>query len=116
MLNSQSDALPPKAKEVLGASFTTLPASADLKKLNAEFRAQHKDSAEHRIAAARAARVLGDDAVKVEKDLFDVLSSSSTTFADAASVLQQLRNWRSSEATAFKKAAHDKWPEVTLFA
>lgn len=100
----------------MGANFTVVPASADLKKLNAEFRAKHPDSAQHRMAAARAAKILGDDAGKVEKDLFDVLSSDSTTFTDAASVLELLRNWRSSEVSAFKKAAHDRWPEVTSFA
>lgn len=115
-LNSESDSLPAKVQEVLGANFTAVRASADLKNLNAEFRAKHHDSAQHRIAAARAAKLLGDDSGKIEKDLFGVLSSSSTSFADAASILELLRNWRSSEAAAFRKAARDKWPEVTLFA
>lgn len=115
-LNSEADSLPAKVKEVLEANFTAIPASADLRKVNADFQAQHQDSAQHRIAAARAAKLLGEDATKVEKDLFDVLRSGSTTFTDAASILELLRNWRSSEADAFKNAARGKWPEVTLFA
>lgn len=115
-LNSALPSLPPKVQETLNAEFTAVPASADLKKLNADYLAKHANSAAHRIAAARAARVLGEPDEAVEKSLVDVLQVESVTSDEAVTVLQQLRKWRSSEVVAFKKTAHEKWPEVTQFA
>jgi peptide alpha-N-acetyltransferase len=115
-LNSALDSLPAKVQEALKAEFTAIPASADLKKLNAEFLEKHSNSATHRIAAARAAKVLGEQRTSYEKILAEALRADSITFVDAAAVLEQLRNWRSTEVTSFQKAAHEKWPEVTLFA
>jgi len=46
-----------------------------------------------------------------------VLQTDNVTSDEAAVVLEQLRSWGSGEAAAeFKKAAHEKWPEVTRFA
>jgi peptide alpha-N-acetyltransferase len=115
-LNSSLDSLPAKVQETLNAEFTAVPASADLKKLNADYLDKHSNSATHRIAAARAAKVLGEPNSAVEKSLVDALQVQTVTFDEAAAVLEQLRKWRSSEAAAFKKAAHEKWPEVTQFA
>lgn len=115
-LNESLESLPPKVQETLNDEFTAVPASTDLKKLNADYLDTHTNSAAHRIAAARAARVLGEPTEAVEKSLLDVLQVPSVTFDEAATALQQLREWRSSEAAAFKKAAHEKWPEVTQFA
>jgi hypothetical protein len=115
-LNSSLESLPAKVQETVNAEFTAIPASADLKKLNADYLDKNTNSAAHRFAAARAAKVLGEPNAAIEKSLVDVLQVESVTFDEAADVLQQLRKWRSSEAAAFKKAAHEKWPEVTQFA
>ena len=115
-LKKDAGSLPAQAQEVVKADFTAVPASADLQKLNLQFQEQHSQDAQHRIAAVRTSRLLGEDAVKTEKDLFDVLSLPSATFHDAASALALLRSWRSSQAESFKQAAHEKWPGVTRFA
>ena len=110
------DTMPPKVQEVLKADFTVIPPTADLKKLNSEFSAKHKDSIQHKISATRVAILLGDDRGKAEKDLASIISSKTVTFDDAVIVLEQLRSWRSGETAAFKKAAHERWPDVTFFA
>ena len=115
-LNLSLESLPAKVQDALNAEFTAVPPSADLKKLNAEYLDKHTNSAEHRIAAARAAKALGEPDAAIEKSLVDVLQLESATFDDAATVLEQLRKWKSSEAASFKEAAHEKWPEVTQFA
>jgi len=95
-----------------------MPAStAELKKLNAEYLDKNTNSSTHRIAAARAAKSLGEPMPAIEKSLVDVLQTDNVTSDEAAVVLEQLRSWGSGEAAAeFKKAAHEKWPEVTRFA
>lgn len=116
VLNSSLESLPAKVQVTLNAEFTAIPPSADLKKLNAEYLDKHTNSTVHRIAAARAAKALGEPDAAIEKSLVDVLQLGSVTFDEAGTVLEQLRNWKSSEAAAFKKTAHEKWPEVTQFA
>lgn len=116
-LNSCLGSLPPKVQETLEAEFTAVPASADLRKRNAEFLDKHRsDGAAHRIAAARAAKVLGEPGAAIDKSLVDALDVPDVTFEEAAKVLELLRRWRSGEAGAFKEKAHGKWPEVTQFA
>jgi peptide alpha-N-acetyltransferase len=115
-LNSDLKDLDPKVQEALKDTFTAIPASADLKQLNAEFLEKHRNSTQHRIAAARAAVALGEDRSKAEKDLVDALNIKDITFEDAAALLDQLKTWRSAEVPRFKQAAHEKWPEVTVFA
>jgi peptide alpha-N-acetyltransferase len=115
-LNSEMKDLDPKVQEALKNAFTAIPASADLKQLNAEFLEKHSNSAQHRVAAARAAVVLGEERSKAEKDLVDALRIKDNTFEDAAALLEQLKSWKSGELATFKKAAHEKWPEVSVFA
>lgn len=117
-LNSCLGSLPPKVQETLEAEFTAVPASADLRKRNAEFLDRHRSEggATHRIAAARAAKVLGEPGAAIEKSLVDALDVPGVTFEEVAQVLELLRRWRSGEAGAFKEKAHEKWPEVTQFA
>ncbi|KAI1214261.1 N-terminal acetyltransferase A, auxiliary subunit [Annulohypoxylon truncatum] len=116
ILNEKLGSLPPKVAEVLKSGFTAIDASADLKKFNADFQQKHKDSAEHVISATKIERLLGDDKKKSEKDLAGVLSLKDIQYDQAAEALALLEQWRSSEAETFKKAAHEKWPEVTAFA
>lgn len=115
-LNSALDSLPAKVQETVKAEFTAIPATADLKKLNADFLKEHgSSSARHRVSAARAAAALGEPRAESEKSLTDALRIDSVTFNDAGEILELLRSWRSSAAADFKKAAHEKWPEVTVF-
>lgn len=115
-MNSKLASLPPKVQEVIKSEFTTLDASTDLKKYNAEFESKHKDSASHVISAIKAKKLLGEDSSKVEKELTGVLSIKDAQFEQAVEVLDLLRSWRSKEVDGFKKKAADKWPEVTAFA
>ncbi|KAL7628416.1 hypothetical protein AAE478_002619 [Parahypoxylon ruwenzoriense] len=115
ILNSKVDSLPSKVAEVLKSEFTTIDASADLKKFNADFLEKHKDSPSHVISAIKIERLLGEDKKKSEKDIAGVLDMKDAQYEQAEEVLALLRQWRSSEADAFKTAAHEKWPEVTAF-
>ncbi|OTA99846.1 hypothetical protein M426DRAFT_324834 [Hypoxylon sp. CI-4A] len=114
-LNSKLDSLPPKVAEVLKSGFTTIDASTDLKKYNADFKAKHQDSASHVIFAIKTERLLGEDKKKAEKDLAEVINLKSIDHEQAIETLALLRQWRSSEVDTFKTAAHKKWPEVTAF-
>ncbi|KAI0126149.1 tetratricopeptide [Xylariales sp. AK1849] len=113
VLNSKLASLPAKTQEVIKSNFTALDASTDLKKYNADFEAKHKDSAPHVIAAIKTKKLLGED--QADKELLDVLSIKDVAFEHAIDVLSSLRSWRSSQVDAFKRKAHDSWPEVTAF-
>ncbi|KAI0380641.1 N-terminal acetyltransferase A, auxiliary subunit [Hypomontagnella monticulosa] len=115
-LNSKATSPAPKVIEVLKSGFTALDASADLKKYNASFLEKHKNSSAHVISAIKTERLLGEDKKKSEKDLVGVLKLGDVQHEQAIEALALLKQWRSSEADAFKKAAHEKWPEVTAFA
>ncbi|KAL1862701.1 hypothetical protein VTK73DRAFT_6678 [Phialemonium thermophilum] len=115
-LSKELDSLPQKVQEVLKTEFKTIPETADLERLNAEFREKHGQSTQHRIAAARVTALLSGDYDKAAKDLVQVVSAESSTFNDAVAIYDELRSWRSSEAPSLKQAAHQKWPEVTVFA
>ncbi|KAI1171594.1 tetratricopeptide [Nemania sp. FL0916] len=108
--------LPPKVAEVIKSEFTAIDASADLKKYNADFLAKHKDSAPHVVSAVKIQKLLGEDQKTCERALFDILKLKSDDWEPAAEALGLLFQWRSSEAEAFKKAAEQSWPEVTLFS
>lgn len=108
-----SSELPPKVMDVLKSEFKSVDLSADLAKYNAEFESRHKDSALHILSAVSAKRLLGKNKSEVDKQLLDVLDLPSTTFVDAAEVLSTLRGWKSTEVSAFQKAAQSKWPEAT---
>ncbi|KAI1161133.1 tetratricopeptide [Nemania serpens] len=114
-VNSKLASLPAKVAEVIKTEFTAIGASTDLKKYNAEFLAKHKDSAPHVVSAIKIQKLLGEDLKTCEKALFDVLKLDSADWEPAAESLGLLFQWRSSEAEAFKKAAEETWPEVTLF-
>lgn len=116
VLNTKLDSLPSKAQEVIKAEFSTLDASTDLKKYNADFQTKHKDSAAHVIAAVKAKRHLGEDQSDVEKQLAEVIDIKDVNFKQAQEVMGLLRSWRSKEVDAFKKKAAAKWPDVTAFA
>ncbi|KAI1504545.1 NMDA receptor-regulated protein 1-domain-containing protein [Biscogniauxia marginata] len=116
VLDTKLASLPSKVADVLKSSFTAIEASTDLKSYNAEFERKHKDSPLHVISAIKTRKLLGEDAKQCENDLTNVLSLESIDYETAAEALGLLWQWRSSEADAFKKASHEKWPEVTLFA
>ncbi|KAL8414295.1 hypothetical protein RB594_005503 [Gaeumannomyces avenae] len=116
-LNSARESLPAKVTEVMETEFTTVPASADLVKLNAEFRAAHADSPAHMLAAIRAARAIGESERKeADKDVASVLDLASLTLSDAESVVGTLKSWRSAEVDAAKAAAQAKFPDATIFS
>jgi len=87
-----------------------------LKKYNTDFLARHKDSAPHVVSAVKVQKLLGEDLKACEKGLRDVLNMKTADWEPAAEALGLLFQWRSSEAEAFKNAAHETWPEVTLFS
>ncbi|KAH7039659.1 NMDA receptor-regulated protein 1-domain-containing protein [Microdochium trichocladiopsis] len=115
-INTKLDSLPAQVAEVIKSEFKALDTNVDLKQYNTEFLAKHKESALHVIAAARTAKLLGEDTAKAEKALASVLDLESVEHDQALEAYAILRNWRSSEAEPFKAAAHKKWPEVTMFA
>ncbi|TDZ20920.1 N-alpha-acetyltransferase 16, NatA auxiliary subunit [Colletotrichum orbiculare MAFF 240422] len=108
------ESLPAKTQEVIKADFT--PPASDLKQYNEDFLAKHKSSPPHIVAALKTRRVLGDDRSKAESDLANVVKAPDATFELASQVYDQLKAWRSIEAETLKKAAHERWPEVTIFA
>ncbi|KAI1423372.1 tetratricopeptide [Xylaria sp. FL1777] len=114
-LGSKLASLPAKVAEVIKAEFTAINASTDLKQYNNEFLEKHKDSAAHVVSAIKVRKLLGEDQKTCEKALFGVLSLKSEDWEPAAEALGLLYQWRSSEADAFRKAADETWPEVTLF-
>lgn len=106
----------PKVAEVLKAEFTTISESQDLKQFNQDFRAKHKDSPSHVLAAVLVQEKLGDDRGKLGKELVGLVSLEAITLEEASDVLQVLQSWRSSETDAFKQAAKVKWSEAAAFA
>ncbi|KAI0485066.1 NMDA receptor-regulated protein 1-domain-containing protein [Xylariaceae sp. FL0804] len=116
ILDAKLPALPSKVAEVLKSDFTSIDASTDLKKYNADFEQKYRDSAPHVISAIKVRKLLGEDSQKCEKDLSGILGLQSVDYELAAEALGQLKQWRSSEAESFTKMAREKWPEVTLFA
>ncbi|KAI0171931.1 N-terminal acetyltransferase A, auxiliary subunit [Hypoxylon sp. FL1284] len=115
-LDSKTGSLPPKVAEILKSRFTALAASADLKKVVADFQEKHTDSPAHVISAIKSKRLLGEDKKKNEKELAGVLGLKTIEYEQAEVALAVLKQWRSSEADTFKEAAHKRWPEVTTFA
>ncbi|KAI1304829.1 tetratricopeptide [Xylaria venustula] len=114
-INSKLASLPANVAEVIKTEFTALDASTDLKKYNAEFLEKHKNSAAHVVSAIKVQKLLGEDQKTCEKSLFGILGLKSDDWEPAAEALGLLFQWRSSEADAFRKAAAETWPEVTLF-
>jgi len=115
-LKSDLDTLPPKVREAVRSDFTAVPPSADLKKLNAEFKSKHRGSAKHLLAAVRVDKLLGADQGLCEKETLGVMDIKDLTLEDASVVLETLRAWASPEVEAFKLRARGKWPEALIFA
>jgi peptide alpha-N-acetyltransferase len=105
-----------KVAQLIKADFKAIPANTDLKKYNDEFRDKNKSSAKHALSSIRCQKVLGEDRGKCEKDLTGLLQMKEASLEVAFEALETLKSWRSGEVEAFKKAAREKWPEVTRFA
>ncbi|KAF6836404.1 NMDA receptor-regulated protein 1 (tetratricopeptide) [Colletotrichum plurivorum] len=108
------ESLPAKVQEVIKSDFT--PPAADLKKHNEEYLAKNKSSPPHIVAALKTRRVLGEDRTAVESDLANVVKAPDATFELATEVYDLLKAWSSSKTDGLKQAAHERWPEVTIFA
>lgn len=115
-VNAKMASLPAKVAEVIKAEFTVLEASTDLKKYNADFLEKHKDSPAHVVSGVKIQKLLGEDQKTCEKALFDILTLDAADWEPAAEALGLLFQWRSGDGEAFRKAAQEKWPEVTLFS
>lgn len=115
-LNTDLATLSPKVAEVIRSEFTEVPASADLAKVNQEFRGTHKASAQHVLASIRVQAVLGEDRGKLGKDVVGLLQIPGLELEDAVDAQELLVGWKSAELDDFKKAAAGKWPEASLFA
>ena len=115
-LSTASD-LHPKVLEVIKLEFDVIEPSTNLSKYNDKFLAAKKDSARHALSAIKAKRIIGQDkATKLEEELLGLLNLPDITFTDAIEILETLKQWKSSQVDAFKKAAQAKWPEVTRLA
>ncbi|KAM3520183.1 hypothetical protein NHJ13051_007006 [Beauveria bassiana] len=108
--------MPPKVIDVLRAEFKVVDVGTDLAKHNADYQAKHKHSIRHVLSFVAAQRALDGNKGASDKQLTASLSLPGTTFTDAIEVLDCLRDWKSSEADAFQKAARAKFPEATRLA
>jgi len=115
-LNAASDSLPAKSKEVIDASFKVVPADADLKKLNADFRSQHAGHPAYVLAAARTDKLLGEDKSKYENAVLNILDIKGVTLPDAIAAFNTLKQWGSGQVEVFKSKAKGIWPVATVFA
>ncbi|KAI1436137.1 tetratricopeptide [Xylaria sp. CBS 124048] len=115
-ISSKATSLPVKVAEVLKTEFTAIDASTDLKAYNSAYLESNKTSPAHAVSGVKVQKLLGEDQKACEKALFDILSLGSADWEPAAEALGLLYQWRSTEIEAFQKAAHETWPEVTLFA
>jgi hypothetical protein len=112
MLNNKPE-LPAKVAKLLNSEFQIISPSTDLKALNDKYLSEHKQIPGPVISAIKVQRLLGEDKVRCEKELAELLSVPDFTFSDAVMVLDLLKTWKSSETEAFQKAALSKWPGVT---
>lgn len=115
-LNTDLATLPPKAAEVINAEFTEISSSADLAKLNQEYREKHKESPQHVLSSIRVQQALGEDRASLAKDVVALLQLKGVKVGDAQDAQQLLKSWQSGELEVFKKAAVAKWPESSVFA
>ncbi|KAI1825975.1 tetratricopeptide [Xylaria intraflava] len=116
VITQKLPSLPAKVVEVLKTEFTAIDASTDLKSYNDTFLKEHKTSPHHVVSGVKIQKLLGEDQKSCEKALFDILTLGSADWEPAAEALGLLYQWRSTEVEAFQKAAHETWPEVTLFS
>ncbi|PHH76004.1 hypothetical protein CDD82_4189 [Ophiocordyceps australis] len=117
MMETTTD-LPPEVAEVLKAEFKALGESKNVAKYAEEVAAKHKNSPRHALSAIAVKRFLGESkgCGAVDKQVVGLLDMEGIVFDDAVVMLERLRQWRSSEVEAFKKAAQAKWPGVTRLA
>lgn len=115
-LNTDLETLPAKVAEVIKAEFTEVPASADLAKLNQEFREKHKASPQHVLSSIRVQEKLGEDSSKLGKDVVGLLKLDGIQLEEAEDAQKLLKSWKSSDLEAFQSAAAAKWPESSIFA
>ncbi|KAI1817840.1 tetratricopeptide [Poronia punctata] len=115
-MDEKLSTLPVKVADVIRSDFTAIDESTDLKTYNADMLAKYEDSAPHLVSGVKVQKLLGEDLKVCEGNLQKVLSMKTSDWEPAAEALGLLFQWRSSEAEAFKKAAHETWPEVTLFS
>ncbi|KAF3766731.1 N-terminal acetyltransferase A, auxiliary subunit [Cryphonectria parasitica EP155] len=115
-LNTDLATLPPKVTEVINAEFTEVSASADLAKLNQEYREKHKISPQHVLSSIRVQARLGEDRGKLAKDVVALLQLDDIKVEDAKDAQDVLRAWKSGEVDGFQKTAQQKWPESSVFA
>ncbi|TPX11528.1 uncharacterized protein E0L32_007739 [Thyridium curvatum] len=110
--------LPAPVQAVIKADFAAAapPPGADLKKANDAFRAAHGASAPHVLAAAQAARALGEDKAACERAAAGALEVEGVTLEEALEAYEVLKGWKSGELEAFRTAAGGKWPGATVFA
>lgn len=110
------NSIPPNVTEVIKTEFNLIPASADLAKLNEDFLANHSDSPEHIIVAARTRKALSSQVEKNDGALISILEKSTVTVDKAAEGLALLTLWKSGQVEAYREKAASKWPEATVFA
>lgn len=115
-LSQDLSTLPAKVAEVINAEFTEIPASADLSKVNAEFKEKHKTSAQHVLSSIRVQEQLGGERSKLSTDVVGILQLDGVQWEDAHDAQELLQDWKSSELSEFKKAAAKMWPESSIFA
>lgn len=115
-LNQDFSGLAPKVAEVIKAEFTEIPASADLSKVNQEFKDKHKSSAQHVLSSIRVQERLGGDRNKLATEVVGLLQLSGIDWEDARDAQELLQYWQSNKLAGFQKAAADKWPESSIFA
>jgi len=101
-------------REVLGTEFTAVSPAADLRKLNAEFRAENDKGVLHTLAALRVDKLLGSDNAKCQQEAIDLLKRDTTTLDDAWLVQEALKEWNT-ELGPFRSLARDRWPEASAF-
>jgi tetratricopeptide (TPR) repeat protein len=114
LLKTATD-IEPKVLEVLKAEFNAVDPSADLVKYNDEFLAANKESPRHVLSAIKVQKLLGQDKAKSEEAVVNILDIPGVTYEEAIEGLEVLRSWKSSQES-YKKAAQQKFPNVTRLA
>ncbi|KAL6921637.1 hypothetical protein ACHAP8_011514 [Fusarium lateritium] len=114
LLKTATD-IEPKVFDVLKAEFNIVDPSTDLVKFNDEFLTVNKDSPRHVLSAVKVQKLLGQDKTKSEEGVCSILDIPSATYEDAIEGLEVLKSWRSSQES-YKKAAQQKFPNVTRLA
>ena len=87
----------------------------DLKKLNEDFLAEHKDNPSHLRAGLQARQYLHPDSRKEnQKVLLEQLDRKDSSLEDAIAGLELIREW-DGDVKEYVAAATKQWPEATAF-